>query len=844
MESNYTQNLKNLISSSKDEAVRLGNEIITVEHFMLGILKDTSCNAHLILSSFGINVKEIRNYIENLLDTKETIIEDVFNIPLTKVSEKVIKNSTLEAKSLGFTNIDTEHFLLSTFRIQSNVGEYLRLEPAVTYKNILEKIKLFYEGTLITSPKDEIPSKKPNESGETKSFFDKNHLKRQKKARKTPVLDAFGNNLNKLALQKKLDPVIGREKEINRVCEILCRRKKNNPLLIGEPGVGKSAIAEGLALKIVTKEVPYALYQKCVVSLDLSSLVAGTKYRGQFEERMKALLNELQNNTDVILFIDEIHTLVGAGGASGSLDASNIFKPALARGTIQCIGATTINEHRQHIEKDGALERRFQKVFVEPTNDDVTFSILLNIKSLYEEYHHVHYTEEALLTAIRLSNRYLPDRLQPDKAIDLIDEVGAKMKLKNVKIPQFILDIEEELKFLGIEKEEVIMNQNFEIAANLRDKEKELLEILEKERKSFGKKSKKNRKKISSENINELVSVMTGIPIKRLTQSEFSKYRNLEKTLLKKVIGQKDAINKISNAIKRNRTGLKDPNRPIGTFLFLGSTGVGKTLLAKELSLNLFDSEDALIKFDMSEYSEKFNSARLIGAPPGYVGYEEGGQLTEKVRRRPYAVVLFDEIEKAHPDIFNLLLQVLEEGELTDGNGRRVDFKNTIIILTSNIGSQKVSDFGTGIGFSTLTSKDAVKEEHKRVISKELKKYFSPEFLNRLDDTIYFEALDKDILFKILDIEFEYIKERTKNLKINLALSKTAKKYLLEGKEYDFSFGARPIKRILQQKVENLISDAILEGVIKKGDTCTITYEKKSNELQIKKEENRDPIKN
>jgi ATP-dependent Clp protease ATP-binding subunit ClpC len=660
---------------------------------------------------------------------------------------------------------------------------------------------------------------------------------------KTPVLDNFGRDITKLAEMDSLDPIVGREAEIERVSQILSRRKKNNPILIGEPGVGKTAIVEGLALRIVQRKVSRVLFDKRVISLDLAALVAGTKYRGQFEERMKAIMNELEKNRDVILFIDEIHTIVGAGGASGSLDASNIFKPALARGELQCIGASTLDEYRMHIEKDGALDRRFQKVIIEPPSVEDTITILNNIKSKYEDYHSVVYDQEAIEACVKLSDRYMTDRLLPDKAIDVLDEVGARVHLKNINVPQDIVDLEKQIEDVKTEKNKVVKSQRFEEAASLRDTEKKLGEALEKAKSNWEEESKNKRFPINEENIAEVISMMTGIPVKRMVEAETTKLRKMADDMKGMVIGQDDAISKVVKAIQRNRVGLKDPKKPIGTFIFLGPTGVGKTELARALARNMFDSEESLIRIDMSEYMEKFAVSRLIGAPPGYVGYEEGGQLTEKVRRKPYCVILLDEIEKAHPDIYNILLQVLDDGILTDGLGRKVDFKNTLIIMTSNIGARQLKEFGDGVGFATATRVQQTEENNRSVIEKALKRTFSPEFLNRIDDVVVFNSLTKDNIFLIIDIIMKNVLSRLVNLGLNLVLTEAAKEFIAE-KGYDVQFGARPLHRAIQKHIEDPLAEEILNHSVKEGDTLVGDLDKEKNELFFtlqKKEKDKAP---
>jgi ATP-dependent Clp protease ATP-binding subunit ClpC len=767
---------------------------------------------------------------------------------LTKQAEKVIRVTVLEAKALKSPMVETEHLLLSILKNKENIATQILNQFDVDYD--LFRNELGMVGSAPSAPLN--PSSEYQEEGD--DDFDDEKGKggfgggakskpTSTSKSKTPVLDNFGRDITKLAEQDALDPIVGRDAEIERVSQILSRRKKNNPILIGEPGVGKTAIVEGLALRIVQRKVSRVLFDKRVISLDLAALVAGTKYRGQFEERMKAIMNELEKNRDVILFIDEIHTIVGAGGASGSLDASNIFKPALARGELQCIGASTLDEYRMHIEKDGALDRRFQKVIIEAPSVADTITILNNIKSKYEDYHSVIYDQEAIEACVKLSDRYMTDRLLPDKAIDVLDEVGARVHLKNISVPEDIVELEKQIEEVKNEKNRVVKSQRFEEAANLRDTEKKLGEALDKAKLNWEEDSKNKRFPINEEHIAEVISMMTGIPVKRMVEAETTKLRKMSEDMRDQVIGQEDAIGKVVKAIQRNRVGLKDPKKPIGTFIFLGPTGVGKTELARALARNMFDSEESLIRIDMSEYMEKFAVSRLIGAPPGYVGYEEGGQLTEKVRRKPYCVILLDEIEKAHPDIYNILLQVLDDGILTDGLGRKVDFKNTLIIMTSNIGARQLKDFGDGVGFATATRMEQTDENNRSVIEKALKRTFSPEFLNRIDDVVVFNSLTKDNIYLIIDIIMKQVLARLVNLGLNLVLSSAAKEFIAD-KGYDVQFGARPLHRAIQKYIEDPLAEEILNHSVKEGDTLIGDLDKENGKLVFtlqKKEKEKAP---
>lgn len=826
MDQNFSPQVKEIISFSREEALRLGNDFIGTEHLLLGIIREGEGTAVKILQALNVDLYELRKEVELAVKDKTgKNIANINSLPLTRQAEKVIRVTVLEAKALKSATVETEHLMLSILKNKENVCTQILQQFDVdydTFKNELGFVKS-------ADPKSEFDDPGEEEfEDERKSFASK--AKQTNTKSKTPVLDNFGRDITKLAESGSLDPIVGREQEIERVSQILSRRKKNNPILIGEPGVGKTAIVEGLALRIVQRKVSRVLFDKRVVSLDLAALVAGTKYRGQFEERMKAIMNELEKNRDVILFIDEIHTIVGAGGASGSLDASNIFKPALARGELQCIGASTLDEYRMYIEKDGALDRRFQKVMVEPPSVEETVMILNNIKPRYEEYHNVSYTDAAIDACVKLSDRYMTDRLLPDKAIDVLDEVGARVHLKNINVPQNILDLEKQIEDIKQEKNKVVKSQRFEEAAALRDTEKKLGEDLERAKAMWEEEVKHKRYPIDEEAIAEVVSMMTGIPVKRMVQAETEKLRRMGEDLKGAVVGQDDAISKVTKAIQRNRVGLKDPKKPIGTFIFLGPTGVGKTELAKSLARYMFDSDEALIRIDMSEYMEKFSVSRLIGAPPGYVGYEEGGQLTEKVRRKPYSVILLDEIEKAHPDIYNLLLQVLDDGILTDGLGRKVDFKNTLIIMTSNIGARQLKDFGAGVGFSTSARSGGEEENTKSVIEKALKRTFSPEFLNRIDDVIIFNSLAKEHIYNIIDITMKSVLKRLNNLGFSLELTDEAKGFLAD-KGYDQQFGARPLHRAIQKYLEDPLAEEILNMNIHDGDILVADLDKENQKL-------------
>jgi len=838
MDDNFSPRVKDVISFSKEEALRLGHDYIGTEHLMLGILRDGGGKAISILTAIDVDLDNLRKKVEilnpALLDNNR-LENTKRNLHLTRQAERALKTTFLEAKLFQSDLIDTIHLLLCILRNENDPTTKLLERLNVNYDLVKEEFK-----SMLTNDSDYLDisgSSFPEESEDNAEDDKQNPFipaaePAKSKKSKTPVLDNFGKDITALASLDKLDPVVGREKEIERVSQILSRRKKNNPLLIGEPGVGKSAIAEGLALRIVEKKVSRVLYGKRVISLDLASLVAGTKYRGQFEERMKAVMNELEKNEDIILFIDEIHTIVGAGGATGSLDASNMFKPALARGEIQCIGATTLDEYRQNIEKDGALERRFQKVLIEQTTEEETVEILQNIKSKYENHHNVTYTDDALVACVELTSRYVSDRFLPDKAIDALDEAGSRVHIKNMNVPQEVIELEEELDRVRIHKNNVVKKQKYEEAAKLRDDEKRVERNLITAQEKWEEESKLNRVEVTESHIADVVAMMTGIPVQKIFSTEKNKLSNLTNTIGENLIGQQEAVEKVVKSIQRNRAGLKAPDKPIGSFIFLGQTGVGKTQLAKILAREMFDSEENLIRIDMSEYMEKFAISRLIGAPPGYVGYEEGGQLSEKVRRKPYSVILLDEVEKAHPDVFNMLLQVLDDGFLTDSLGRKINFQNTIIIMTSNIGARQIKDFGTGVGFSTSAQKAQSHDLEKGVIENALKKTFAPEFLNRIDDIVIFNALEKEDIMKIVDIELEKLSKRITKLGYTLKLSKKAKGFLGD-KGFDKKYGARPLSRAIQRYLEDLIAEEIVSNRIKEGDALKIDWDGKDEKLSL-----------
>lgn len=834
MEAKFSNRVKEVISLSREEALRLGHDYIGTEHLLLGMIREGEGVAVGLLKKLGVSLEELRSAIEQATKgTATSNVKNLANIPLTRQSEKVLKITYLEAKIFKSQLIGTEHLLLSILRDEDNLATQILDKFEVAYDVVKELLEYQTENPMASSETDDPDDDGGRMFGSSSSGGSGRESSKGNEKSRTPVLDNFGRDLTKLAEEDKLDPIVGREKEIERVAQILSRRKKNNPILIGEPGVGKTAIAEGLALRIVQKKVSRVLFGKRVVTLDLASLVAGTKYRGQFEERMKAVMNEIEKSPDVILFIDELHTIVGAGGASGSLDASNMFKPALARGEIQCIGATTLDEYRQYIEKDGALARRFQMVMVDATSPEETIQILDNIKDKYEEHHHVNYTKEAIEACVQLSDRYISDRFLPDKAIDVLDEAGARVHINNINVPEKVISLEEQIEEVKKEKNMVVKSQKYEEAAQLRDKEKKLIAQLEQEKAKWEEETKVRRYAVDEENVAEVVGMMTGIPTNRIAQNESDKLLNMKEELGQRVIGQEEAVSKLTRAIQRTRVGLKDPKKPIGSFVFLGPTGVGKTEMAKILASYLFDKDDSLIRIDMSEYMEKFSVSRLVGAPPGYVGYEEGGQLTEKVRRKPYSVVLLDEIEKAHPDVFNILLQVLDDGILTDGLGRRVDFRNTIIIMTSNIGVRDLKDFGAGIGFATQARKDNVDELMKSTIQNALKKAFSPEFLNRLDDVIVFNTLEREHIHKIIDISLGKLFKRIVDLGYQVELSKKAKDFLCD-KGYDPQFGARPLNRAIQKYLEDPVAEEILKGEVQEGDIIQADWDGKAEELFLK----------
>jgi ATP-dependent Clp protease ATP-binding subunit ClpC len=841
MEAKFSQRVRDVLTYSREEALRLGNDFIGLEHLLLGIIREGEGMAVRVLNLLGVDLHVVRRTIEQAISntnapaSKQKSSE---NIPLIKQAERALKLTYLEAKLFNSEIIGTEHLLLAMLKDEDNLVTRTLNKYGIDYDSVKDEVRNLNSNDDETQkpntpPSNEFPGDSGDEEQEESRSFSSSMKKMSDSKSKTPVLDNFGRDLTRAAEEGRLDPIVGREKELERIAQILSRRKKNNPILIGEPGVGKSAIAEGLALRIVQRKVSRALFNKKVFTLDLASLVAGTKYRGQFEERMKAVLNELEKNRDIILFIDEIHTIVGAGNASGSLDASNMFKPALARGEIQCIGATTLDEYRQYIEKDGALERRFQKIMVDATSPEETVEILNNIKSRYEDHHLVNYTKEAIDACVSLTARYITERYLPDKAIDALDEAGARVHIKNLNVPQAIIELEAQIEEVKQKKTKAISIQKFEEAARFRDIERKNQQLLEIEKKKWEDESRINRETVTEDNVAEVVAMMTGVPVQRIAQNEGDRLLNMATELEGSVIGQPEAISKVVRAIRRNRAGLKDPNKPIGSFIFLGPTGVGKTHLAKILSKYLFDSEDALIRIDMSEYMEKFAVSRLVGAPPGYVGYEEGGQLTEKVRRKPYSIVLLDEIEKAHPDIFHLLLQVLDDGILTDSLGRKVDFKNTIIIMTSNIGSRQLKDFGQGVGFSTTTKQAASDSYSQSVIENSLKKSFSPEFLNRIDDVVIFESLKREDIHKIIDIELSHLFKRVHSLGYELEVTPEAKDFIIE-KGWDAQYGARPLKRAIQKYIEDALAEEIIKSKLHDGDGIIIDLDKESGSIVVK----------
>ena len=839
MNNPFTPRVSDIIMYSKEEAIRLKNSYIGPEHLLLGLLREGEGKAIEVLFNLQIDLKQLKTEVENKLNEihdVDTPFND--NINFNDIASRILKLCILEAKQMKCEVVDSEHILLAIMRQNNNKASKLLEEHEVTYEKIMEILTLQPDtpraGLGFDEDEDEeddrsMLQRSQNTQGQGGSSQQTRTTQQKKTANDTPILDNFGTDLTRAAEEGKLDPVVGREKEIERVAQILSRRKKNNPVLIGEPGVGKSAIVEGLALRIVEKKVSRILFNKRVMTLDMASVVAGTKYRGQFEERIRSIIKELQKNPDIILFIDEIHTLVGAGSAAGSMDAANMLKPALARGEIQCIGATTLDEYRKNIEKDGALERRFQKIIVEPTTPEETLQILRNIKDRYEDHHNVTYTDAALEACVKLADRYITDRFFPDKAIDALDEAGSRVHLINIAAPKEIEEQEKLIDEMKNRKNEAVRLQNFELAASYRDKEKELSAQLDIMKENWEKSLKENRETVDDEQIANVVSMMSGVPVQKMAQAEGVRLMGMKDNLMSKVIGQDKAIETLVKAIRRSRIGLKDPNRPIGTFMFLGPTGVGKTHLAKELAKFMFGSPDALIRVDMSEYMEKFTVSRLVGAPPGYVGYEEGGLLTEKVRRKPYSIVLLDEIEKAHPDVFNILLQVLDEGHLTDTNGRTVDFKNTIVIMTSNVGTRQLKDFGKGIGFTSGQTEN-MKDYSRSIITKALNKQFAPEFLNRLDEIINFDQLEMDSLVKIVDIELEGLYKRVETIGYKLVMDDEARKFIAN-KGYDIQYGARPLKRAIQTHVEDALAEVILSNDIQEGDTIRGTYNKEKDAI-------------
>ena len=831
MKTEFSNRMKEVFNFVREEVIRLGNENVGVEHLFLGILREGNGTAIKTIEAIGVDCILLRKSIENKIPINDKLINiQKDTIRFKRETERVLKKALMEQKTLNENEIKTIHVLLAILLDPNNIVTQSFDELHINYEMIINE----YESQVSENFSSSLDESNENIDDEDDIFGPSKSEKSKIESRNsTPVLDNFGRDLTQYAIEEKLDPIVGRIKEIERVSQILSRRKKNNPILVGEPGVGKSAIAEGLALRIVQKKVSRVLFNKRVIMLDLAALVAGTKYRGQFEERMKGIITELEANPDIILFIDEIHTLVGAGGATGSLDASNMFKPALARGEVQCIGATTLDEYRQHIEKDGALERRFQKVIVNPTSIDETIEILNNIKIKYEEHHNVKYTEDAIKSCVILTDRYMNDRFLPDKAIDALDEAGSRVHITNIKVPTHINDLEEKLAIITEEKKLAISKQKFEAAAELRDNEKKIQNQLKHAQNIWEKDLKEHKETVTEENVADVISIMTGIPVNRVASQERKRLSIMDKNIRKKIIGQDDAVEKVVRAIRRNRVGLKQPGKPIGSFIFLGPTGVGKTQLTKALSEEIFDSQDALIRIDMSEYMEKFAVSRLVGSPPGYVGYEEGGQLTEQVRRKPYSVILLDEIEKAHPDVFNLLLQALDDGHMTDSLGRNISFKNTIIIMTSNIGARELKDFGQGIGFNTASRKQNSDNHNKSVIQKALKRAFSPEFLNRIDDIIIFNNLTKDDINKIIDIEINNLLERIKKLGYQVKISKGAKDFIAD-KGFDSKFGARPLKRAIQKYFEDPLSEEIINAKIKEGDLINVNLNKDKNELLMK----------
>ena len=836
MDQKFSPRVQDIMQHSREEAVKMGNAYIGLEHIFLGIADDTDSNAVQILKNLELDIEAFRQKLEASIKTNNTVLGNTDNLPLTKQAERALKFTYIVAKDFNSEQVASEHLMLAILHDDNNIVSQRLEYEGITfnkYKKEVEKLTPNYpiknNEDIVEQPQNVFQDEDEEDEAPTQTT-DKQQNKKSKSG--TPVLDSFGRDLTKAAEEGRLDPIVGREKELERIAQILSRRKKNNPILIGEPGVGKSAIAEGLAQRIVEHKVSRTLYNKRIIVLDLGSVVAGTKYRGQFEERMKSILNELVKNPDIIIFIDEIHNIVGAGNANGSLDASNMFKPALARGELQCIGATTLDEYRQYIEKDGALERRFQKILVEPTTPEETVQILNNIKSRYEDHHLVSYSQDAIEACVKLTNRYISDRHLPDKAIDALDEAGARVHIGNIHVPNEIVEMEKQVEEIRQQKKLAIKEQRFEDAGKYRDEEKSLVEKLENAKKAWDNETNSHRETVTEQNVAEVVAMMTGVPVQRIAQNEGDRLMSMESELAGTVIGQDEAIKNVVKAIRRNRAGLKDPNRPIGSFIFLGPTGVGKTYLAKVLAKYLFDSEDALIRIDMSEYMEKFAVSRLVGAPPGYVGYEEGGQLTEKVRRKPYSIVLLDEIEKAHPDVFHLLLQVLDDGQLTDSLGRKVDFKNTIIIMTSNIGSRQLKDFGQGVGFGTQAKKDSKDKYSRAVIENALKRSFAPEFLNRIDEVVIFESLNKENINQIIDIELKKVFARIKEMGYEPELTEKARNYIVE-KGWDEQYGARPLKRAIQKYVEDVLAEEIIKTNPEKGSKIVIDYDAEKDDMTV-----------
>ena len=837
MDQKFSPRVREIMFHSQEEAVKMGSPHIGLEHIFLGITDDNGSNAVRILGDLGVDIEAFRLKLEaSIKSNTANNGRKAAELPLTKQAERAIKFTYIVAKDFNSEQVSSEHLMLAILHDDNNIISQRLEYEGITfekYKKEVENMTFNHPKTSLEKESTDVPMGLFQDDDDDDISYSAETTQRKESSKsQTPVLDSFGRDLTRAAEENRLDPIVGRERELERICQILSRRKKNNPILIGEPGVGKSAIAEGLASRIVEHKVPRALFNKKIYMLDLASVVAGTKYRGQFEERIKSIINELSKNPDIILFIDEIHTIVGAGNANGSLDASNMFKPALARGELQCIGATTLDEYRQYIEKDGALERRFQKILVEPTTPEETVAILNNIKGRYEDHHLVSYQPEAIEACVKLTSRYMSDRHLPDKAIDALDEAGARVHIQNMNVPATIIELESSLDEVRKLKQKSVKEEKFVEAGSYRDQERSIMNKLGSAKKAWETESNANRIAVTEQDVAEVVAMMTGVPVQRIAENESTRLLNMDKELQDTVIGQKEAINKVVRAIRRNRAGLKDPNRPIGSFIFLGPTGVGKTYLAKVLAKYLFDSEDALIRIDMSEYMEKFAVSRLVGAPPGYVGYEEGGQLTEKVRRRPYSIVLLDEIEKAHQDVFHLLLQVLDDGHLTDSLGRKVDFKNTIIIMTSNIGSRQLKDFGQGVGFGTQAKKNAQDEYNHSVIENALKRSFTPEFLNRIDDVVIFESLSKENINKIIDIELKAIFERVKEIGYNVQLTEKARDFIME-KGWDVQYGARPLKRAIQKHVEDVLSEALLQFTISKGTLITIDLDEEKKETKV-----------